>query len=265
MQLAQLIDDIKTLRIQGATQIALKSLEFLNTQPYSKWKFIANKLEKTRSTGVVLHNALQMAIREKNADKVIRKLRSCRQLLGEKGARTIKTNYNIMTHCHSGDALEVIKHAWRNGKKIKVYATETEPKHQGIITAKELSAMHIPTVLIEDPAAAYFMKDMDCVIVGCDAIREEGVVNKIGTYDLAIVAKRHRKPFYIIGTSFKIDKRKKIEIEERPLKEVYADLKSLKGIKIRNPAFDITPWDLITRVITEQGIMTPANVKRLLR
>ena len=110
-----------------------------------------------------------------------------------------------------------------------------------------------------------FMKDMDCVILSADALRKEGVYNKIGTYGLAIIAKRHKIPFYVFATSFKIDSRKKIEIEERPAKEVYTNLKSLKGIKIRNPSFDLTPWDLVTKLITEKGVMTPANVKRLIK
>ena len=188
-----------------------------------------------------------------------------RQILAEKAQPIIKNNCKIMTKCHSSDVIAVLKLAKMRGKNITVYALETEPKHQGILTAKELSKFGIKTILIEDPACGFFIKDIDIALVGCDAIRKEGIYNKIGTYVLALVAKKHKKPFYVAGTSFKLDKRKKIEIEERPIDEVYKGIKETKYMKIRNPAFDLTPYELITRIITEQGIMTPANIKRLLK
>jgi len=265
MNLGQLIKDIKSIKIQGATQIALESLKFLKKQPYSKWRSIQKKLEKVRPTAVVLHNSLEMAIKEKNSQKVIIKLKNSRKTLAEKGSKLIKKKCTIMTKCHSSDVMAVIKYAKKRGKQITVYALETEPKHQGILTAKELSKAGIKTVVIEDPACGHFMKQMDIVMVGADAIRKDGIYNKIGTYPLALVAKKHKKPFYVIGNSFKLDKRKKIKIEERPASEIYAGLKESKFLKVRNPAFDLTPYDLITRVVTEQGVMTVGNLKRLLK
>jgi len=172
----------------------------------------------------------------------------------------IKKNYVIMTHCHSGEALRVIKLGKK--KKISVIATETEPREQGVKTVKELRDMKIPVILIVDSAVGYFMPQVDCVILGSDAIRREGNVNKIGSYNIALAAWQHKKPYYVVADTLKLDKRRKFEIEERPAHEVY---RKLKGVKIRNPAFDITPWKFITRIITEKGVMTPGNILRLLR
>ncbi|MBU3896832.1 MAG: S-methyl-5-thioribose-1-phosphate isomerase [Nanoarchaeota archaeon] len=263
--LSRLIKDIKTMDYQGANQIAIASLEYLKKTKLKDFEKVSKQLEAARPTAVVLHNCLEVIRKDKSINtinKLINQIKRARNQIGEKGSKLIKNNSKIMTHCHSGDALSIIKEVAKT-KRIEVYATETEPKHQGIITAKELHALGIKVTVIEDPAAAYFMKDMDYVIVGCDAIRKEGVANKIGTYNLAILAKKFKKSFYMAGNTLKLDNRKKFEIEERPVKEVYAG--KLKGIKVRNPAFDVTTYDLITRVITEKGVMTPANVKRLLR
>ena len=169
-----------------------------------------------------------------------------------------------MTHCHSVEALAVIKQAWKEGKRIKVYATETRPKEQGIKTARELAELKIPVTLIVDSAIEFFINEVDVVLVGCDAIRKEGVVNKIGTYPLAVVAKEHHKPFYVAGNTLKLDKRKKMIIEERSgHKEIY--MERMKTLNVRNPAFDITPWHYVKRMVTEKGILTPGNVLRMLK
>ena len=168
-----------------------------------------------------------------------------------------------MTHCHSGEALSVIKQAWKEKKKIKVYATETRPKEQGIKTANELSKLGIPVILIIDSAIGFFIKDVDIVIVGSDAIRKEGFVNKIGTYPLALVAKKHNKPFYVVGNTLKLDKRKKLIIEERSPDEIYKE--KIKTLEIKNPAFDLIPWKYVKRIITEKGVMTPVNIKNMLK
>jgi methylthioribose-1-phosphate isomerase len=106
------------------------------------------------------------------------------------------------------------------------------------------------------------MPRTDLVLVGADALRREGVVNKIGTYMLALTAVAHRKPFYVAASSFKLDRRKKFVIEERPTTEIYH---RLKGVRIRNPAFDLTPWPLVKAVITDKGIFKPREIVRILR
>jgi len=269
--LNEFIKNIKSLEIQGAKEVAIESLKFLRKLAKKKgfgkeFNRTAKKIEKTRPTEVILHNCLEIVKREKNVkaiNRLIRQLNKATKEIAKRGSRLIKDNYKIMTHCHSGEALAVIEQAWKEGKKITVYATETRPKEQGIKTARELCRKGIHVFLIVDSAIEYFIKYVDIVIVGSDAIRKDGVVNKIGTYPLAVVAKEHKKPFYVVGDTLKLDKRKKLIIEMRRPEEIYKEY--IKDLKEKNPAFDVTPWKYIKRVVTEKGIMTPANVLRMLK
>ncbi len=269
--LESLVKRIKSLEIQGAKEIAIESLKFLRTLAKKKgfgreFTSAMNRLEKSRPTAVVLHNCLEIIRKNrdvKTINKLLRRLRQSTREIANKGSRLIKKNSVIMTHCHSGEALSVIKQAWKDDKKIKIYATETEPKEQGIKTASELAKLKIPVILIVDSAIEFFINEVDMVIVGTDAMRKEGFVNKIGTYPLALVAREHKKPFYVVGNTLKLDKRKKLIIEERDPDEVYVE--HMKTLKVRNPAFDLTPWKYVRRVVTEKGIMTPVNIKKMLK
>jgi len=260
---------IKSLEIQGAKEIAIESLKFLRKLSKEKgfgkeFDLAANKIEKIRPTAVVLHNCLEILRKDKRPEtinKLINKLNQSTKEIAKRGSVIIKDGYSIMTHCHSGEALAVIKQAWKEGKRITVYATETEPKHQGIKTARELAELKIPVILIIDAAIEFFIKNVDVVIVGSDAIRKEGIVNKIGTYPIAVVAKEHKKPFYVVGNTLKLDKRKKLIIEERPASEIYHE--HLKTLDVRNPCFDITPLKYVKRIICEKGIMTPKSFLKL--
>ena len=262
---------IKSLEIQGAKEIAIESLKFLRKIAKQKgfgreFNKAANKIATTRPTAVVLHNCLEIIKKERKLEiinKLLRQLNQATKEIAKRGSRLIKNNYKIMAHCHSGEALAVIKQAWKEGKKIKVYATETQPKKQGIKTAKELATLGIHVTLIVDSAIEFFMKDVNIVIVGTDAIRKEGIVNKIGTYPLAVVAWEHKKPFYVVGSTLKLDKRKKLIIEERSPDEIYVE--HMKTLEVRNPAFDVTPWKYVKRVVTEKGILTSGNVLRMLK
>jgi ribose 1,5-bisphosphate isomerase len=269
--LTNFVGRVKSLEIQGAKEIAIESLKFL--REYSKEKGFgsefykaADKIENARPTAVVLHNCLEIVRMDRKSETIsnlIARMNRSTSEIGKRGSRLIKNGSTIMTHCHSGEALAVIKQAFSDGKKITVYATETEPKHQGIKTALELSKIGINVVLIIDSAIEYFMKECDMVIVGSDALRNEGVVNKIGTYPIAVVAREHKKPFYVVGNTLKLDKRKRLVIEERPASEIYVE--HMKTLEVRNPAFDVTPWKFVSRVVTEKGIMTPGNVMRMLK
>lgn len=269
--LEDLLKKLKSLEIQGAKEIAIHSLRFLRSFAKEKgfgkeFDRVANKIEKTRPTAVVLHNCLEIVKKERNIEtinKLLRQLNQATNEIAKRGSRLIKDGYVIMTHCHSGEACALIEQAWKEGKKITVYATETEPKHQGIITSKELSRKGMKVILIIDSAIEFFIKDVDILIVGCDSFRKEGVVNKIGTYPMAVVAKEHKKPFYVVGNTLKLDKRKNLIIEERSPHEVYVE--HMKTLEVRNPAFDITPWKYIKRIVTEKGVMTPTNILRMLK
>lgn len=272
--LKTLLGEIKSLRIQGAKEIALESLKFLKNYArkngFGKYFLsVCKKLENARPTAVVLHNCLEIIRKERNIsaiDRLLQQLRDANQKIAFIGSSIIKKNSVIMTHCHSSEALALIKSA-RN-KKIRIIAPETDPVEQGVKTAKELAAAKIQVTLITDNAVAHFVPEIDAIIIGADALRKEGVVNKTGTLNLALAAKEYKKPFYIVADTLKLDTRKKFEIEERPTKEVYHELLHpgrLKGIKLRNPAFDIVPWKFVTAVITEKGIFIPQKITRMIR
>ncbi|MFH1473921.1 MAG: S-methyl-5-thioribose-1-phosphate isomerase [Candidatus Aenigmatarchaeota archaeon] len=269
--LSSLEKRIKSLEIQGAKDIAIESLVFLRKLVKKKgfgreFTRAAKMIERVRPTAVVLHNCLEIIRKDKDVktiNSLLRQMSNSKKEIAKRGSRLIKKNSKIMTRCHSTEALAVIKQAWKDGKKVTVYATETRPKWQGVKTAKELSKLGIPVILIVDSAMAFFIDDVDMVIVGTDAIRKEGIVNKIGTYPLALVAQKHKKPFYVAGNTLKLDKRKKLLIEERDPDEVYTE--RTKTLEVRNPAFDLTPWKYVKRVVTEKGVMTPSNIKKMLK
>jgi len=265
--LRSFVHRLKALKIQGAKEIAVASLKFLrHYDPKFGVDFnrAAKQMEAARPTAVVLHNCLETLRRERNLaaiDRLLAQMDASTEKISN-AATFIKSGQIIMTHCHSGVAVAVLKHAWKRGKKIRVIATETEPKHQGIKTAKELSRAGIPVTLIVDSAVGYFMPQVGIVLLGSDALRPEGNVNKIGSYNIALAAKAHGKPYYVVASMLKIDKRKKIEIEERPPAEVY---RKMKGVRVRNPAFDTTPWRYIKGVVTERGVKTPGQISRMIK
>ncbi|MBN1368593.1 MAG: S-methyl-5-thioribose-1-phosphate isomerase [Dehalococcoidales bacterium] len=199
--------------------------------------------------------------------------------LSKNGARLIKDGMTILTHCNTGPlaapgygtALGVIIYADQQGKKIKVYADETRPLLQGArLTVWELKKVGIPVTLITDSMAGSFMRlgKIDCVIVGADRIAANGdTANKIGTYSLAVLAKEHGIPFYIAAPTSTIDHSLEsgadIPIEHRKSEEV-TRIKGVRiapaGIKVMNPAFDITPAKYITAIVTEKGIIRKLRV-----
>ncbi len=219
---------------------------------------------------------LEEAIRIKDED-----IEVCRRI-GRHGARLVKKNYTILTHCNAGGlatagygtALGVIRRAHQDGKNIKVLVDETRPVLQGArLTMWELLKEGIPATLITDNMAGYMMQQgiVDCVIVGADRIAANGdVANKIGTYSVATLARAHRLPFYVAAPLSTIDINiptgDAIPIEERSSKEV-THIKNIRvaprGAEARNPAFDVTPARLVTAIITEKGVLRPPFRKAL--
>ncbi len=270
--LQRTITNIQKIKIQGANEIAIYSLCFL--KQYVKqhgfgkdFEIVLKKLEKVRPTAVVLHNCLEILKKERKTstiDKMIQTINTAREKESKYSDKIIRSQSVIMTYCHSGEAMSFIKNSWKKHKKISVIACLTEPQQQGIRTARDLSLEGIPVTLIDDNAMGYFIKGVDMVIVGADALRLEGLVNKIGTRLLATAASSARKPFYVVANSLKLDRRENFKIEERPVGEIFRKIahRKIRGVKIRNPAFDITPWEFVTAVITEQGMILPKNIKK---
>lgn len=193
--------------------------------------------------------------------------------MGRYGAELLPQQCTVLTHCNAGalataghgTALGVIRSAVAMGKRVSVIADETRPLLQGArLTAWELQQSGIPVTLIPDSAAGYLMSrgGIDAVIVGADRVAANGdVANKIGTYTVATLAHRHRIPFYVACPVSTIDAEladgEGIPIEERGAEEVlgYGEIVwAPDGIAVRNPAFDVTPAELVSALITERGV-----------
>ena len=202
--------------------------------------------------------------------------------MGEHGAALLADGARVLTHCNAGalataghgTALGVIRSAVEAGKRISVIADETRPFLQGArLTAWEMVQERIPVTLITDNMAGFLMSrgEVDAVIVGTDRVAANGdVANKIGTYMVAVLAHRHRIPFYVACPTSTIDMSiadgAAIPIEERPREEVtgFRDCQwAADGVLVRNPAFDVTPAELVTALITERGVVHQPNRERL--
>jgi methylthioribose-1-phosphate isomerase len=200
--------------------------------------------------------------------------------MGRHGAELIADGQTVLTHCNAGSlatagygtALGVIRAAWEQGKKIKVIADETRPVLQGArLTVWELMQDQIPVTLITDSMAGTLMREkkIDLCIVGADRIAANGdVANKIGTYSVAVLAKAHGIPFYVAAPYSTIDLKTKtgadIPIEQRNPSEVTTIHGSHpvapSGVAVYNPAFDVTPAELISGIITERGVFKPSEL-----
>ena len=202
--------------------------------------------------------------------------------IGQFGAELIKDGDSILTHCNAGGlataaygtALGVIRAAFEQGKKIRVFADETRPFLQGArLTAWELEKLGIPYFVISDSMAGWLMRkaEIDLAVVGADRITPNGdTANKIGTYSVAVLAKENHIPFYVAAPlntfDFSLETGDQIPIEERPpeeVKEINGKLITPAGARVRNPAFDVTPAGYITAIITEKGVIRPPYEKTL--
>jgi len=297
----QVAEAIKDLNIRGAPAIGIAAafgvVVGMQNRNYKSWEEyqirlneVVSILGNTRPTAVNLFWALDRMknVVEVNKEKSFKDLNElllkesisiheedklmC-QRIGEHGASLLKEGDTVLTHCNAGalatggigTALGIIYTAQDQGKRIKVFADETRPVLQGArLTVWELQQEGVDVTLICDNTAAFLMrtKKIDCVIVGADRVAKNGdVANKIGTYNLAVLAKAHDTPFYVAAptSSFDpaIESGEKIKIEERSKDEVtnwFGKRIAPSGTKVWSPAFDVTPAELITAYITEEGI-----------
>ncbi|NIR52155.1 S-methyl-5-thioribose-1-phosphate isomerase [candidate division KSB1 bacterium] len=265
---------------------------------------IADYLNATRPTAVNLSWALNRMkkVAQENATLGVEKIKErllqealkiweedreiCRRI-GKHGAKLIKNGSHVLTHCNTGalatadygTALGVVFAANEEGKKVNVYADETRPLLQGArLNVWELMNEGIDVTLITDNTAAFVMQQekVDCVIVGADRIAANGdTANKIGTYSVAVLAEKHGIPFYVAAPystiDFNIKKGADIPIEERAAEEVtegFGKRTAPQNAKVYSPAFDITPHELISAIITEEGVIEPPfeiNLKKSAR
>ena len=251
----------------------------------------ARVIKKTRPTAVNLSWAVDRVLeRAHNArgdvqevkDTVINEAKliadedvECNKTLGRHGGKLLKNGDTVLTHCNAGalatvgygTALGVVRSAIEQGKKIEVIATETRPALQGArLTCFELHTDEIPVTLISDSMVGHAMQNkwVNKVVVGADRILRTGhVFNKIGTYQIAVLAKRHKIPFYAAAPLSTFDMTCEVDqviVEERNPREVVwvgSTRIAPKGVKARYPAFDLTPPELIAGIITEKGVLRP--------
>ena len=295
----EIAEAIKSMRIRGAPLLgAAAAYALALTAHYSKAKNreelvkelekAADLLRKTRPTAVNLFWAIERILTKAKgfsgnakalaaavvgeAKKIADEDAAANRLIGKYGAQLISKGDTVLTHCNAGalatveygTALGVIRAAWEQGKKVKVFATETRPKLQGArLTAYELVRDGIPVTLITDSMVGYVMQKrlVNKVVVGADRIVKDAVINKIGTFTVAVLAKEHGIPFYVAAPKSTFDLKitsADVIIEERDPKEV-TNIGSIRiaaeGVNVLNPAFDVTPLKYVTAIICESGIL----------
>ena len=298
MSLAKTAEQIRNMEIRGAGKIAREAahalLEHADSLPkagLSEFVFEMNKaadiLLATRPTAVSLPNAVRIVLSgmssastedearilvKNQAEEFIASSNEAVKRIAEICAARIKDGMTVMTHCNSKAALAGIILAKEQGKNISVIATEVRPWNQGKLTIQTLNDHEIPTTYIVDSAVRTFMKEVDLVIVGADAVTVKGaVVNKIGTSQIALAAYEARKNVIVAAETYKFAPKtvlgQHIEIEERPASEVLADDVSAKlpFVTVRNPVFDVTPARYIDVIVTEAGAVPPEAAYTIMR
>ena len=286
-------DDIKTITIQGATNIAKSACEVmqneLKRQNFSSNEEMLNFVTKAsqmlidaRETEPLLRNAMKYAKYKLNAgasqaevaaafEEYLSWIAREDQLRTDIGAALIHDGDQIVTHCHSGSVVKVLTTAWNSGKKIHVYNTETRPLYQGRKTSIALFNAGVPDTMITDTMAPFFVDnnyenhvDIDRVFLGSDCIRPNGdTLNKVGSFAISLAAQESNVPLYIVGSLLKIDITRSIGIETRPGSELWPEAPA--GIDILNYAFDMVPAENITGIVTEFGVIKPENLESELK
>ena len=304
------VQAIRQLKVRGAPAIGVTAAmgvalgaQSIDTTDYDRFagamRAVCDRLAATRPTAVNLFWAIERmkqkmaALRTqpiasikaalmKESQSVLDEDIALCKAMGRHGAALISTGQVVLTHCNAGalatagygTALGVIRAAWEQGKKIRVFADETRPVLQGArLTVWELMQDSIPVTLITDNMAGSLMRQgqIHLCVVGADRIAANGdVANKIGTYSVAVLAKAHGIPFYVAAPYSTIDLKtlsgSEIPIEQRNPLEVTSIHGSHpiapKGAAVYNPAFDVTPADLISGIITERGVFKPEELAK---
>ena len=299
----EVADAIRSMVVRGAPAIGVAAAMgvALGVQEGADFDTVCDTLASTRPTAVNLFWAIERMRglrRSLNgaspSDLVGRMIEEAQQIrlediaicraIGRNGAALVPDGKTVLTHCNAGalatagygTALGVIRAAVESGKRIDVFADETRPFLQGaLLTAWELQEDHIPTTLITDNMAGYFLRSgrIGCVVVGADRIAGNGdVANKIGTYSLAVLAKENGVPFYVAAPVSTFDltlsSGDAIPIEQRAASEVthvFGVPVAPENIAVANPAFDVTPARYITAIVCERGIARPPYEESLKR
>jgi methylthioribose-1-phosphate isomerase len=302
------VDAIKTMKVRGAPAIgvtaayavamAARDLDVSDKATFLQRLVEAGtEIKASRPTAVNLMWAVDRMIRIAESETEIPRIRerlieeaisiekedeAINRRMGSHGIELMPDGGSVLTHCNAGalataaygTAVGVIRAGWEDGKRFKVFNTETRPFLQGArLTAWEFKKLGIPSTLVVDSAAGMLMRrgDIGCVITGADRIAANGdTANKIGTYTLAVLAKENGIPFYVAAPTSTVDlslsNGDEIEIEERSGTEV-TEFRGVQiapeGVEALNPGFDVTPARYVTAIVTEAGVARPPFIDSL--
>lgn len=302
IEVLKIAKDIRDMKIRGAGRIARAAAKALmigvnkypgrDVKDFSDYMWrIASHILSTRPTAVSLPNAVAFimnafedavsqglslneirAIVIKKGREFIEYSNNAVKMIGEIGAKRIKDGDIILTHCDSSAAISIILEAYRQNKHITVYVTETRPRYQGYLTASKLTKEGVKVILIPDSAVRLVMGIVNKVVVGADTVAANGVVvNKIGTSQIALAAHEARVRLFVAAESYKFSPATvlgdEVVIEERePLEVIDPEiLGKFRHVRVRNPAFDVTPAEYIDAIITERGFIPPQAAILILR
>jgi methylthioribose-1-phosphate isomerase len=304
---ADMADAIKTMKIRGAPLLGVAAAFALalaanNSRAENKEELLSelerasNVIRATRPTAVNLFWAIDRILNKvkgfsgnveetaafvaAEAQRIADEDAATNRSIGKHGTTLICDGDTVLTHCNAGalatveygTALGVLRAAWEKQKKIKVVATETRPLLQGArLTVYELKREGIPVTLITDNMVGYVMykRLVNKVVVGADRIVQDAVINKIGTYSVAVLARHHGIPFYVAAPKSTFDFTRNsadVVIEERNPDEVtHVGMQQIapEGVKVLNPAFDVTPLEYVTAIICESGILYKEDFRKL--
>lgn len=252
----RIVKNIKTIKIQGARNVAKAALKAYELLPTERSKKI---LLSSRPTEPMMQNVLELASSGgKKYTEIIKHFDYAQKKINFAVFKIIKKNSVIFTHCHSTNVTSALIFAHKHGKKFEVYNTETRPLYQGRRTAKELKRAGIKITMFVDSALGIALgkkqgtKKVSVVLIGADALLKDGIINKIGSGLVSRIAKEEKIPVYIVADSWKFTK-EKLKIEQRNLNEIWD--KAPKKIKLKNPAFEFVDKKYISGIVTEKGLM----------
>jgi len=288
-----LIDEIRNDKIHGASELARRAVEVLKVatehsradnveQFLLEQRKVGERLMSARPAMAPIFNIITRLLKAPSEKSAEMNLASIRNFTTSKSDETIKESLQaiaqiakygselithgdrIMTHSYSSTVVEILKEAFNKHGTIEVVTTRSGPGRTGERVAQELGSYGIPVTFIDDAAMGLYIATVNKVMVGADRGCADGkVVNGIGTYQLALAVKAAGIPFYVFCETLKFDPRLKgdeVDLEEKEPSEVVEPGRLPPEVKVKNPYFDITPLELVTEIITENGLLKPGEV-----
>lgn len=292
-EIINLIDKIKQDKVHGASQLARQAVQVLKAvaehsraesveQFLAEQSLVVNELMSARPAMAPVYNIVSRLLRAVSAKSPEMEPDAIRQLtitkadeafndsiqavaqIAKHGSELITDSDRIITHSYSSTVMEMLKVAHAKHKNITVVATRSGPGQTGVRIAQELGHHGVLVTFIDDAAVGLYISTANKVVVGADRICADGnLINGIGTYQLSLTAKRASIPFYVLCETLKFDPRlrsEEVDLEEKEASEVIELGRLPPGVSVKNPYFDITPLELITGIITENGVLKPEEV-----